>query len=217
MPAKVVTVLNQKGGCGKTSTTMQLAGTFAMRGQKVLVIDTDEQGTATRWAASAPDDRPFPATVIGLAHAGAKLHREIRRFHEDYELIFVDCPPSAHSAAASSALLVADLALVPFLPAPADAWAVVAAKRLIEVAQANNESLLARIVPNLVKRTSLAADVLAHVAEDDQIPLTRTTLGDRESFRSCQLLGATVHAISRDKKAIAEVEALADEVQGLLL
>jgi chromosome partitioning protein len=51
---------------------MQLAGTLAKRGHKVLVIDADQQGTATRWAASAEDEKPFPAPVVGLNAAGAK-------------------------------------------------------------------------------------------------------------------------------------------------
>jgi len=48
MAAKVVAVVNQKGGSGKTTLTMQLAGTLAKRGVKVLVVDADSQGTATR-------------------------------------------------------------------------------------------------------------------------------------------------------------------------
>ena len=77
MAAKVVAVVNQKGGSGKTTLTMQLAGTLARRGVKVLVVDADTQGTATRWSSSAPDDTPFPAAVIGLSAAGNKVHRVV--------------------------------------------------------------------------------------------------------------------------------------------
>jgi chromosome partitioning protein len=57
MTAKIITVANQKGGSGKTTVSMQVAGTLARRGNKVLVVDADPQGTATRWAASADDER----------------------------------------------------------------------------------------------------------------------------------------------------------------
>ena len=84
MPAKIITVANQKGGSGKTTVSMQLAGTLARRGYRVLVVDADPQATATRWAASASDEIPFPASVVGLSAANEKVHREVRKFIDDY-------------------------------------------------------------------------------------------------------------------------------------
>ncbi len=63
MTAKVITVFNQKGGCGKTTITMSLAGALTFRGYSCLVVDMDPQGTASRWASAAPEERPFPASV----------------------------------------------------------------------------------------------------------------------------------------------------------
>lgn len=93
MSAKIVTVFNQKGGCGKTTVSMHIAGTLGLRGNKTLLVDMDEQGTATRWASQAPEDKPFPASVIGLAPSGGAMHREVRKFVADYDYIVVDCPP----------------------------------------------------------------------------------------------------------------------------
>jgi chromosome partitioning protein len=64
----------------KTTLSMQLSGSLARRGHDVLVVDADPQGTATRWAASAEDDKPFPATVAGLAAAGGKVNREVKKY-----------------------------------------------------------------------------------------------------------------------------------------
>ena len=75
---KIIALVNQKGGPGKTTITMHLAGTLARRGFKVLVVDADPQGTATRWAASAPDEAAFPTNIAGLAGADVKLHREVK-------------------------------------------------------------------------------------------------------------------------------------------
>ncbi len=94
MTAKIITVCNQKGGSGKTTLSMQLAGTLARRKNKVLVVDADPQGTATRWAASASDENPFPASVIGLSAANEKVHREVKKFVGDYDFIVIDCPPA---------------------------------------------------------------------------------------------------------------------------
>ncbi|MBY0378432.1 MAG: ParA family protein, partial [Gammaproteobacteria bacterium] len=57
--AKIIVLTNQKGGCGKTTLTMNIAGVIG-NNKKVLIIDGDPQGSATRWASSASDDHPFP-------------------------------------------------------------------------------------------------------------------------------------------------------------
>jgi chromosome partitioning protein len=217
MVAKVITVFNQKGGCGKTTVSMQLAGALGLRGNKVLVVDMDEQGTATRWASQAPDESPFPAILSNLAAMGGKMHREIRSQIADYDFIVIDCPPAIHSPSPSSAMLVSDLALIPVVPAPADMWAVVAAKQLAAHAQATNEQLKVRLVPNMVqKNTTLARDTLDVLSEDNEIPLASTRLGSRSAYRECQLIGATVHKIPRARDAITEVENLVNEVLALL-
>ena len=75
--AKIIVISNQKGGAGKTTITMQLAGGLSMLNKKVLVVDGDPQGTAVRWCSAASDELSFPASVISLSAAGEKIHREI--------------------------------------------------------------------------------------------------------------------------------------------
>lgn len=217
MVAKVVTLFNQKGGCGKTTMTMQLAGTLALRGYKTLVVDMDDQSTATRWASQAPDDEPFPAALMNLAAMGGRVHREIKNQLDNYDFIIIDCPPAALSPAPSSAMLISDLAIIPVVPAPADMWASVAAKQLALTAQATNESLKIRLLPNMVqKNTTLARDTLDVLAEDQEIPMVRTMIGSRSAFRECQLTGSTVHRLSRTSAAAQEVDQLTDEVLELV-
>jgi chromosome partitioning protein len=146
--ARIIAMVNQKGGPGKTTIAMHLAGTLARRGFKVLVVDADPQGTATRWAASAPDEAAFPASIAGLAGADVKLHREVKKFLTDYDFIVIDCPPSANSPVSQSALLIADLGLVPVIPSPPDLWAGVAIRKVIEATSSINEHLQARMLIN---------------------------------------------------------------------
>lgn len=217
MAAKILAIVNQKGGVGKTTLTMQLAGAFARRGQKVLVVDADPQGTASRWAAAAPDATPFPAAVISLSATEGKVHREVSKFTNDYDLILVDCPPAVDSAAPQSALLIADLALVPVLPSPLDLWAALGIRQVLEHVQTINEALEARLVLNALEpRTTLAKEVL-ELLPAFGMPRLTTALHHRTSYRQAAVVGGTVHNLGhRAAPAIAEVEALTTEVWTLL-
>lgn len=217
MTARILVICNQKGGVGKTTVTMHIAAILHRRHQRVLVVDADPQGTATRWAAAAPDDGPFPAAVVGLASAGGKLHREIKKFLRDYDAIVVDCPPAADSPVPQSALLVADLAIVPLVPSPLDLWAAVGIKQIILAAQDINEGLVARLLLNQVQSaTALARDVEA-VLPEFGIPLLDTRLTQRQSYRQAAAFGSSVLEMGhRATQAIGEVKALGKEVLQLL-
>ena len=213
---QIITIANQKGGCGKTTVAMGLAGTYGLRGKKVLVVDADLQGTATRWAASAPDETPFPAAVMGLAAVGGKLHREIKKYVDDYDVIVIDCPPAVDSAAPQSALLISDVAIVPVVPSPADLWAARGIKQIIDNAADINESLRPLMVANMVPRTALGRDALSTL-EDFGIPLARSMLGQRTAYREAVLYGCPVQSLgSKARNAADEIDALADEIWSLM-
>ncbi|MBD2078354.1 ParA family partition ATPase [Leptolyngbya sp. FACHB-17] len=217
MSAKIIAVVNQKGGSGKTTVTMQLAGTIARRGYKVLVVDADPQGTATRWAATADDELPFPASVIGLSAANAKVHREVKKFVENYDCIFIDCPPAADSPIPQSALLIADLALVPIIPSPLDMWAAVGIRQVIQNVGDINDSLQARLVLNQCQpKTTLTQESLEILSEFG-IELAKSQIHHRQVYRQSAVFGQTVQDMtSKAAAAIQEIDQLADEVAVLI-
>jgi chromosome partitioning protein len=217
MSAKIIAVVNQKGGAGKTTVSMQLAGTLGRQGRKVLVIDADPQATATRWAASASDEQPFPAAVSGLSAAGGKVHREAQKFINDYEFIIIDCPPAADSPVPQSALLVADIALVPVIPSPLDLWASVGIGNVIMNVLDINEALRPRIVVNQCQPNTALAKEAIEVLSEFGIELTNTRLHQRTAYRQSAVYGGTVHDLgSKAALAIQEVDALAREVLEIL-
>lgn len=217
MSAKIIAVVNQKGGAGKTTVTMQLAGTLGRQGWKVLVIDADPQATATRWAASAADEQPFPASVSGLSAAGGKVHREAQKFVEDYDFIVIDCPPAADSPVPQSALLVADIALVPVIPSPLDLWASVGIGQVIMNVLDINEAMRPRIVVNQCQPNTALAKEAIEVLPEFGIPLANTRLHQRTAYRQSAVYGGTVHDLgSKAAQAIQEVDALTREVLDIL-
>ena len=217
MPAKILAVVNQKGGSGKTTLSMQLAGALARRHHKVLVVDADPQGTATRWAASAEDETPFPASVVGLSAASAKVHREVKKLVDDYDYIIIDCPPAADSPVPQSALLIAELALVPLIPSPLDMWAAVGIRQVIENVSDLNEDLQARLIINQCQpHTTLAQETL-EILPEFGIKLAKSYVRHRQVYRQSAVFGQTVHDFgSKAQAAIEEIESLTDEVLAIL-
>jgi chromosome partitioning protein len=219
MRAQVISLVNQKGGCGKTTVSMHLAGALSRRNRemKVLVIDADPQGTATRWAASANDEDQFPAPVVGLAAANTKVHREIQKFVDDYDFIIIDCPPSAESLVPQSALLITDLALVPIIPSPPDLWAAIGIKKTIEGARVINEELKARLLLNQLQPNTVLGREALEILPEFGIDLAGSSLAFRQAYRQCAAFGQTVHNMgSKAKDAIEEIEALTNEVLTLV-
>jgi chromosome partitioning protein len=212
LSAKVIAVANQKGGSGKTTLSMQLGGSLAKRGYKILIVDADKQATATRWA-TADEKKTFPCTVIGLSAADSRVHREVQKFIDDYDFIIIDCPPSADSKIPRSALLIADLVLTPIIPSPLDLWSAVGIREVIEDASVTNEDMIARLVINQCQpNLNLTRDIM-DILQEFRIPILKTKLGQRTVYRQSAVYGSIVHDFgTKAEPAIKEVESLTDEV-----
>lgn len=214
MTARVIAVVNQKGGAGKSTLAMLLAGALADAGTKVLVADADPQNTARRWAQAGAG---FPAAVEDFSGEEGKLHKQLRKRLADYDYIVVDSPPHASAPVTESALRLANLALVPVIPSPLDVWASLRTREAIARARQKNPALQARIVVNQAQlNTLLAQEVLAMLPEFG-IPLLAAQLKSRTAYRQAAALGCTINALGhRAAIATQEVSALLREVRQLL-
>ncbi len=214
MSARVIAVVNQKGGAGKSTLAMLLAGSLAEEGASVLLADADPQNTACRWATAG---QGFPARVEDLSGEEGKLHKHLKKRIEAFDYIVIDSPPAASAPITLSALRLAHLALVPVIPSPLDLWASLRIREAIEAARDKNPGLIARIVVNQAQlNTVLAREVLALLPEFG-IPTLAAQLKQRTAYRQCAALGSTVNALgSRAAIASLEVDALRREVQMLL-
>jgi chromosome partitioning protein len=224
MTAKVISIFNQKGGSGKSTSSMNIAGTLGLRGLRTLVIDMDPQATSSRWYACATEENPFPGTVFSLAQMFAnekdktvRLSSVLKPHMENFDVIVIDCPPAIESPIPSSAMLVSDLAIIPIIPAPVDMWAAVAAQQLALNVKEINQTLEIRTLANMTqKNTKMARDVIAKLERNEEIPLFKTRIGLRSAFRDSQIIGQTVHKVQGASQAIIEIESLVEEIINIL-
>ena len=218
MTAKIISILNEKGGSGKTTITMNLSGVLSIRhNKKILIIDGDTQAAATRWANMCSEEDPFPCNITSLAYADAKAHQFIKQFAEDYDYILIDCPPNKEAKFNASVLLVSNLVIIPFQPSGTDLWALDGTTSLIEAAMVNNETLLARLLPNMCEnRTIISKEILDFTKTNSIIKSFDTNIIMRSIYRKVSLTGDIAYN-SNDPKAKNEMALLADEVIDTLL
>ncbi|OOG24944.1 cobyrinic acid a,c-diamide synthase [Thioalkalivibrio denitrificans] len=209
MSSKVVAVINQKGGTGKTTLTMNLAAGLARRARS-LVVDADPQGSAGHWVRMADDRRPFPASVISVA---GPLDREVGRIRRDYDYVVVDCPPTMDRASAGAAMSVADVVLIPVLPSPVDLWGSVRMSRGLEDARDENPGLRAFIVVNQLEVRNALSRAMRHALTEIDIPALDSSLRRRAAYRRAALEGCSVYDLGKPgEAAAAEVESIIEEV-----
>ncbi|WP_339097963.1 AAA family ATPase [Deinococcus sp. VB343] len=108
-----LTVANLKGGAGKTTTAVYLSSALALQG-RTLLIDADPQGSALSWSETAGN---FPLPVV--AAPVKDLHRRVPQLAQGYAHLVIDTPPG-EIAITRSAMMAADVVLLPIPPALMD-------------------------------------------------------------------------------------------------
>ena len=209
----IVAFLNQKGGVGKTTLALHLAGAWSARGRRVLVVDADPQASALDWADQRlREGLPRLFGVLGLARE--TLHKELPDLARDTDHLIIDGPPRV-AGIARSALLAADLVLIPAQPSPFDGWASSEMLRLLDEARIFRPELRARMLLNRCAARTVIARETAEALADQDPPMLASRVGQRVAFADAARTGRLASESDTGQMAKRDIEALADELDGL--
>lgn len=197
---------------GKTTIAIHLSYALALRKNRVLLIDADPQGSSRDWAAARSDKPLF--NVIGLDRP--TIHRDIQEIGKGYDHIIIDGPPRVTDLA-RSAIIGADLVVIPVQPSPYDVWAAQEVVTLIKEASVFKEKLKSVFVINRkIVNTAIGRDV-TEALSGYEIPVLNSHICQRVVFAETASIGHTVFdSSSPNSVAVKEINNLVDEIEEFL-
>ncbi|MEL6734699.1 MAG: ParA family partition ATPase [Pseudomonadota bacterium] len=206
----IISVLNPKGGCGKTTISTNLARALHDRGHSVLIVDSDPQGSARDWHAANEDN---PIELVALDRPNNV--KTLASMAANYDYVVIDGAAKLEDMIAA-AIKVSDFVLIPVQPSPYDIWA---ASDLVDFIKARQEvtdglPVAGFVVSRMVEGTRLGGDVRAAL-DEYALPVCDTTITQRQVYPQTAAEGLTVFDAD-NAKAKAETLALIDELIGML-
>lgn len=206
----IISVLNQKGGVGKTTLSVNLAAALALSHQRTLLIDADPQGSSLDWQSSRQGENLFP--VVGMAKP--TLHKDVPELAANYDYVVIDGPPRVNELTRSG-ILASDLVLIPVQPSPYDIWASEEIVKLVQEASVYKERLKSVFAINRkIVNTAIGRDV-ADALKSYPIPVMNTTISQRVAFAESAATGLSVLELSPNGPAAREIKSLVAELLGI--
>ena len=203
----IISFLNQKGGVGKTTLSVNVAGCLARQGHRVLLIDADKQGSATTWA-SLREDAPFQ--VVSMARAN--MARDALKLAQDYDHTIIDGPPHAEEIA-RSCIVASDFVALPIEPSGLSTWASDLTVRQVKEAQEFKPSLKCGfVVSRKIGKTVIGRDI-RNMAAEAGLPILESEIEQRVAFAEGMTMGQTIFEWAGDSNAAREIEHLTKEIE----
>jgi chromosome partitioning protein len=205
---KVIALLNEKGGSGKSTVAINLACALHREGRRVVLIDADPQGTARDWREASPEGVDLPPVVI--LDRPDLLLTSLKTLLADIAII--DTPAKAEKMSAN-VVRIAHIAIIPVQPSAADIWASAAAVKLIQSKRDVGGSIEAAFLATRVSSsTNLSKEILKGTWNEYGIDMLDHAISNRVSYAQSLSDGVSVYE-TRDGQAKAEIDFIVQELE----
>lgn len=213
----IISITNEKGGSGKTTIAVNLASYFANKGDNVLLVDSDPQGSVRAFIESRmQENKELNFTSISLL--GNSIAQQIHKLKSNYDLVIIDTG-GRDSAEMRGAMSVANISIVPIIPSQYD---IAVLNKMIELhSQArifNTDSKVlfaiskAHTNPILKKNISDLKEFIESKKKDFMF-LMNSVIYDRIAYQNAVKLGLGINEMpQKDNKAFNEFEIFAKEI-----
>lgn len=206
---KIIALLNEKGGTGKSTVATNMATALHRSGKKTVLLDADPQGTARDWRAASPEDADLPPVLA--ADRPQLLAAALSGVGADF--VVIDSPAKAESMSAAI-VKQAHIALLVIQPSGADVWASGAAVKLIQARRDAGGTIDAAFLVNRASGTTKLSKLIrgGEWNQYEDIEQLEATIGNRTAFATAMTDGVSVYDLA-DQKAQAEVSAVIQELE----
>lgn len=202
----IVCVGGIKGGSGKTTVATHLACIRSNAGCDVLLIDVDDQETASDFTAFRNERRPGGAGYTCIKLTGQPVRTETLRLREKYQDIVIDVG-GRDTTSQRAALTVADVFLVPFVPRSFDVWTLERVGVMVGEIRTVNPNLHAYTFLNRADSRGRDNDTTEEILKEaGELQFLHTPLGSRKAFSNAGAEGLAVTELNpEDIKASDEI------------
>lgn len=199
---KIIALISQKGGTGKTTTATSLAVAAVAAGYSTAIIDIDPQANAANWRDRRAEDGD-PAVFATPAIRLPQQLAECRAAGADF--VFIDTPGKSDSAAISAAK-IADLVLIPAHHQAFDIETLAAVREVLDLAGKPAAAVVMNGIHPSAK--SPVEKVRDWFGEDYGLAVAPAFLSHRAAYADAPTTGQAAQEIDPEGKAAQEIQAL---------